>query len=170
MSRRLKSKATFDASFWVHAVYLNLVDSVHHDYDLMVTPQVETEIGAGNATGNRLQALIEARRIRRGRASVNLVQLYGHGERSAINLAVEKHLLLLIDDWRPADAARALGITTLSSILYLVRLYDEGRRTAQEVLDGLSFMARRNSIRPEYLLSALRLLAEIRRRKGKRHP
>ena len=98
------------------------------------------------------------------------ITLSGDGERAAINLALERRWLLLIDDWRPAEAARAAGLTALSSVLYVVRLFDEGRRTTEEVLDAFAFMVRRNSIRSEYLLSALNMVAEIRRRKGKLRP
>jgi predicted nucleic acid-binding protein len=36
--------------------------------------------------------------------------LYGDGERAAINLALERKFLLLIDDWRPYEVAQASGI------------------------------------------------------------
>jgi len=165
-----RPEATFDASFWVHAVYLNLVDSMLQDFTLAVTTEVEDEIGEENPTGQRLKELVGSKHIRRDAASVLPIALYGDGERAAINLALERGWLLLIDDWRPAEAARASGLTTMSSILYVVRLFDEGRRTAEEVLDAMAFMVRRNSIRNEYLLSALNVVAEIRRRRGKQRP
>jgi predicted nucleic acid-binding protein len=165
-----RPEATFDASFWVHAVYLNLVDSMLQDFTLAVTTEVEDEIGEENPTGQRTQGIGGVQAYSPGRSFGQSIALYGDGERAAINLALERGWLLLIDDWRPAEAARASGLTTMSSILYVVRLFDEGRRTAEEVLDAMAFMVRRNSIRNEYLLSALNVVAEIRRRRGKQRP
>jgi len=170
MPRRRRLKVTFDSSFWVHVVYLGLVDSLLHDYDLEVTREVEEELGTGSVSSEALRSSLASKRIRRGASSIRRVYLHGRGERAAINLALEKGLLLFIDDWRPAATARAASIETLSSVLYLVKLYGQGRRKADEVLDGLAFMARRNTLRRDYLISALRLVAEIRRRRGKERP
>lgn len=167
MPRKLKTQATFDASFWVHAVALDLVASLCVDYRLAVTEDVVSEVGSTSRTGQCLERLLASRQLARKEPSTQRVALFGIGERAAINLALEENCLLLIDDWRPAEAARALGISTLTSILYLVQLYSRGRRKDAEVLRGFAMLARRNSIRPEYLLAALRLVAEVRRRRRK---
>jgi predicted nucleic acid-binding protein len=90
--------------------------------------------------------------------------LYGDGERAAINLALERKFLLLIDDWRPYEAAQAAGVEVVNSLAYLVGLYDQKRITLDRVLHGLAKTTRRGTLRPEWIQSAVRVVAEIRRK------
>jgi predicted nucleic acid-binding protein len=55
--------------------------------------------------------------------------VYGDGERAAINLALERKFLLLIDDWRPYEAVQAAGIEVVNSLAYLIGLYEQNRIT-----------------------------------------
>ncbi|MBI1748892.1 MAG: hypothetical protein HYR55_20250 [Acidobacteria bacterium] len=158
----VKRKATFDSSFWVHAVYLDLVDFLLEDYELICTPAVVEELGPANPTSLRLKRLITEGRIWRGTAGKEKVSLYGKGERAAINLALEKKLLLLIDDWKHYEAAQQAGIEATNSVVYLVSLYGRGRFSVDQVLEALAKMTRRGTIKPGWILSALKLVAEIR--------
>jgi predicted nucleic acid-binding protein len=118
----MRKDATFDSSFWVHAVYLDLVDVLLADYALICTEAVAKELGRDNPTSRRLQALLTAQTIQSATPHVEQITLYGEGERAAINLALEQNLLLLIDDWRPYEAARVAGVEVVNTLAYLVQL------------------------------------------------
>jgi predicted nucleic acid-binding protein len=161
----VKREATFDSSFWVHAVYLDLVDFLLLDFELVCTKAVEKELGRDNPTSLRLKALLADRSIQQGSPKHEKIRLYGDGERAAINLALERKFLLLIDDWRPYEAAaQAAGVEVVNSLAYLVGLYEQKRMTAERVLDALAKITRRGTLRPEWIQSAVRIVAEIRRK------
>lgn len=168
----MKREATFDSSFWVHAVYLNLVDFLLEDYELSCTPAVEAELGQTNLTGLKLKALLVNGRIKSDAAESEKIKLYGDGERAAINLALEKKMLILIDDWKPYQAAVELGAEAVNSLICLVGLYDQDRILAERVLDAMAKMTRRGTIKAEWLLEALKVVAFIREKrfmKGERN-
>ncbi|MBI2210436.1 MAG: hypothetical protein HYU47_07530 [Deltaproteobacteria bacterium] len=160
----MKRAATFDSSFWVHAVYLDLVDFLLSDFELACTKAVETELGRDNPTSLRLKTLLAERSIKQAAPKSDKVKLYGDGERAAINLALERKLLLLIDDWRPYEAAQAAGIEVVNSLAYLVGLYEQKRPMPERVLNALAAITRRGTLRPEWIQSAVRIVAEIRRK------
>jgi predicted nucleic acid-binding protein len=156
--------ATFDSSFWVHAVYADLVEFLLSDFELICTKAVENELGRDNPTSRRLEALLTDKTIKRAAPRSEKIKLYGDGERAAINLALERRLLLLIDDWRPYEAAQAAGVEVINSVAYLVGLYEQKRITLERALQALARMTRRGTLRPEWIRSALRVVAEIRRK------
>lgn len=156
--------ATFDSSFWVHAVYLDLVEFLLADFDLICTKAVENELGRDNPTSRQLKQLLAEKRIRRAASRSEKIKLYGDGERAAINLALERGWLLLIDDWRPYEAAQAVGVEVVNSLAYLIGLYEQKRITLERALQALAKMTRRGTLRPEWIHSALRVVAEIRRK------
>ncbi len=160
----MKRGATFDSSFWVHAVYLDLVDFVLSDFELVCTRAVEKELGRDNPTSRRLKSLLAGTSIKQAAPKSQKIKLYGDGERAAINLALERKLLLLIDDWRPYGAAQAAGVEVVNSLAYLVGLYEQKRITAERVLNALARITRRGTLRPEWIQSAVRIVSEIRRR------
>ena len=159
----MKTGATFDSSFWVHAVYLDLIDFLLSDFELVCAKAVEKELGRDNPTSRRLQALVAYGSIKQAAPKSATIKLYGDGERAAINLALERKLLLLIDDWRPYEAAHAAGVEVVNSLAYLVGLYEQRRITLERAFQALAGMTRRGTLRPEWIHSALRLLAKIRR-------
>ena len=156
--------ATFDSSFWVHAVYLDLVELLLSDFELICTRAVEDELGRDNPTSRRLKALLADRSIKRAAPRSEKIKLYGDGERAAINLALERKFLLLIDDWRPYEAAQAAGVEVVNSLAYLVGLYEQKRITLERALHALARTTRRGTLRPEWIQSAVRVVAEIRRK------
>jgi len=158
--------ATFDSSFWVHAVYLDLVEFLLSDFELICTKAVEKELGRDNPTSLRLKALLAERNIKQAAPRSEKIKLYGDGERAAINLALERKLLLLIDDWRPYEAAQAAGVEVVNSLAYLVGLYEQRRLTLERVLNALVRITRRGTLRPEWIQSAVRIVSEIRRKGG----
>ena len=156
--------ATFDSSFWVHAVYLDLVEFLFADFDLICTKAVENELGGDNPTSRQLKQLLAEKRIKRAAPRSEKIKLYGDGERAAINLALERGWLLLIDDWRPYEAAQAVGVEVINSLAYLIGLYEQKRISLERVLQALVKMTRRGTLRPEWIQSGLRVVAEIRRK------
>jgi len=71
---------------------------------------------------------------------------------------------LLIDDWRPYEAAQAVGVEVVNSLAYLIALYEQKRISVERVLQALAKMTRRGTLRPEWIQSGLRVVAEIRRK------
>ena len=129
---------------------------------LMCTKPVENELGRDNPTSRRLKELLIDKSIKRAAPRFEKIKLYGDGERAAINLAPERKFLLLIDDWRPYEAAQAIGVEVINSMAYLVGLYEQKRIPLERVLHALASMTRRGTLRPEWVQSALRVVAEIR--------
>ena len=156
--------ATFDSSFWVHAVYLDLIEFLLSDFELICTKAVEDELGHDNPTSRRLKALLADRSIKRAAPRSEKIKLYGDGERAAINLALERKFLLLIDDWRPYEAAQSAGVEVVNSLAYLIGLYEQKRITLERALHALARTTRRGTLRPEWIQSAVRVVAEIRRK------
>jgi predicted nucleic acid-binding protein len=155
---------TFDSSFWVHAVYLDLIEFLLSDFELTCTKAVEDELGHDNPTSRRLKGLLTDKSIKRAAPKSEKIKLYGDGERAAINLALERKFLLLIDDWRPYEAAQVAGVEVVNSIAYLVGLYEQKRITLERALYALAKTTRRGTLRPEWIQSAVRVVAEIRRK------
>ncbi len=156
--------ATFDSSFWVHAVFLDLIEFLLLDFELICTKAVEDELGRDNPTSRRLKELLSDKSIQRAAPRSEKIKLYGDGERAAINLALERKFLLLIDDWRPYEAAQAAGVEVVNSLAYLVGLYEQKRITLERALHALAKTTRRGTLRPEWIQSAVRVIAEIRRK------
>lgn len=158
----MRREATFDSSFWVHAVSLDLVDFLLADYALICTTAVERELGRNNPTSLRLKVLLANNTIQPAIPRSETMKLYGDGERAAINLALERHLLLLIDDWRPYEAARAAGVEVINTLAYLVQLYAQGRVALEKVLSDVGRLTRRGTVRPAWIHAALKMVAELR--------
>jgi predicted nucleic acid-binding protein len=154
--------ATFDSSFWVHVSYMGLVEELLEDYHLLCTPEVAREFARQNPTGLRLRGLIEEGRIQRAETALQTVKLYGNGERAAINLALDRKVLLCIDDWKPSEAAKEAGVETINSPAFLIKLYREERISIERTLSELARMARRNTVRSEWIHGALRMAAQIK--------
>jgi hypothetical protein len=73
-------------------------------------------------------------------------------------------LTLLIDDWRPYEAARIAGVEVVNTLAYLVQLYARERMTVGHVLSNMGRLARRGTVRPEWIQSALKIVVEMRSR------
>ena len=160
----MRRTATFDSSFWVHAVSLDLVELLLSDFELLCTGAVVNELGRDNPTSLRLKALLENGSIKQATPRHEKIKLYGDGERAAINLALERKLLLLIDDWRPYEAAQAAGVEVINSVAYLLGLYTQKRITLERALNALAVMVRRGTLKPEWIRSAVSIVSEIRRK------
>lgn len=155
--------ATFDSSFWVHTVYLELVDFLLEDYELYCTRAVEKELGQSNPTSLCLKSLLTDKTIQPASPRSTKIKLYGDGERAAMNLALERELILLIDDWRPYEAAQVAGVEVVNTCAYLTQLYGQRRISLERALSCLSQLVRRNTLRPVWTQAALKVIAELRK-------
>ena len=160
----MHKEAVFDSSFWVHAVYLDIVDFVLADYTLLCPRAVAKELGRENPTGRRLKEYVSAKTITLATPKTTKIALYGDGERAAINLALERGSRLLIDDWRPYEAARVAGVEVVNTPAYLVQLYKQRRMQVEPVLAAFARLTRRGTLKPEWLQAGLRLVAELRKK------
>ena len=68
---------------------------------------------------------------------------------------------MLINDWQPYEAARAARVEVVHSLAYLVQLYTQRRVTLEKVVRDLGRLARRGTVRPAWLQSALVIVFEI---------
>ena len=161
----MKRVATFDSSFWIHAGHLDLIDFLLEDFELICPREVGRELGRDNPTSQRLRGLIADKQIHLASARSVKIKLYGDGERAAINLALEREIPLLIDDWKPFEAARATGLEVVNSLSYLVQLYRQERLPVEKVMDDLQRMVKRGTIKREWINFALEVTAEIRKKR-----
>lgn len=111
-----------------------------------------------------MKALLAEQRIDLVAPKSDHITLYGAGERAAISLAMEQRCLLFIDDWRPYEAAQALGVAATNTPAYLVQLYEQARMSVETVLSHLSALTRRGTIKPEWVHAALTIVSEIRKK------
>lgn len=160
----MRRDAVFDSSFWVHVVYLDIVDFLCADYTLLCPRAVARELGRENSTSRRLKEYVNAKTIQLATPKTAKIALYGDGERAAINLALERQLLLLIDDWRPYEAARAAGIEVVNTPAYLVQLYNQGRISLERILGDVARLTRRGTLKAEWLHAALTLAAALHKK------
>jgi predicted nucleic acid-binding protein len=160
----MRREAIFDSSFWGHAVYLGIVDFVLADYALLCPRAVAKELGRENPTSRRLQEYVRAKTITLATPKTMKMALYGDGERAAINLALERRSLLLIDDWRPYEGARAAGVEVVNTPAYLVQLYKQQRLSLERILTDFARLTRRGTLKPEWLHAALAVVAELRKK------
>jgi len=65
---------------------------------------------------------------------------------------------------RPYEAAQAAGVEVVNSLAYLIGLYEQKRITLERALQAVARMTRRGILRAEWIQSALRVVAEIRRK------
>jgi predicted nucleic acid-binding protein len=160
----MRKGAIFDSSFWVHAVYLDVVDFLLADYTLLCPQAVAKELGRENPTSLRLKGYVSTKTIELATPRTARIVLYGDGEREAINLALERQLVLLIDDWRPYEAARAAGIAVVNTPAYLVQLYHQERLSLERTLGDFARLTRRGTLKPEWLHAALTMVAKLHKK------
>lgn len=159
----MKPGATFDSSFWVHAAYLDILGFLFHDYELYCARSVEKEMGETNPTGLRLKSALRDGWIQRIDAKRGVVKLYGEGERAAMNLALERKLILLIDDWKPYQTALELEIEVVNTPIYVICLNRQNRVADERALELLARLIKRGTIKPAWISAALEMIASQRK-------
>ena len=84
---------TFDSSFWVHAVYLDLVDFILSDFELVRTKEVERELGRDNSTSLRLKAILTDKSMKTATPESAKINLYGDTTRESWMLLPDQMIL-----------------------------------------------------------------------------
>lgn len=158
----VKQNATLDSSFWIHAVAAGLVEHLLEDFDVTVAQAVADELPETYPSGARLHGLVREHRVHLQEPVSTVLELFGPGERSAINLAMEhSDWTLLMDDVRPFRAAENLGLAPVSSPAYAASLYGRGILDKQAVLTALARLAARSTLSPQLIDLALGQVATI---------
>lgn len=164
----MKTSAVVDTSFWSAACHLGLETFL---YELFIRPlvmpaQVIQEVfwqpprkaQRVYPYQQRLKIALEDERIT-CRDPAEPYHRFGAGERACIGLAREEGLILLINDYRPYDEARRLGITVMSVPELVVTLAAAGIvavKTAQGHMETL-----RDRTSDELVDVAIRVLGKI---------
>lgn len=166
-----QQNASLDTSFWSIATQVGVVQYLFRFFNVFYCSAVEREI---NSTDSDETALVfpQAMLFRVLREDGRLhhtepeapERLYGVGEAHAIALARERSWILLINDFRPLQFARALGIQCVSVPGFCVLLYSEQLITLPAVEGYLQRLA--NTTSPGLIRQAELTVEEIARMRG----
>jgi hypothetical protein len=122
--------AAFDTSFWTVGHRADVLQYALSTFGFRAPPAVRKEILAPDLRfPRRRYGYAELYRLLEGRGLLPVVaptavgDRYGHGEAEAIALAQEHGWWLLINDYRPRQYARSLGIRTITVPALIFRLY-----------------------------------------------
>ena len=155
----VKQSATLDTSFWIHAHKAGLSTSVLDDFELHCSLVVAAELKEDFEAGRLFWKLVQDGQVLRAESRLDAVTMFGSGERSAMNLALEHPgWFLLIDDWRPLEAAQNLGIPAICSPVLVVKMFREGKLQLGEALRSLTRLTRTGTVSPRLLTPAAALL------------
>lgn len=157
MIHYVKHSATLDSSFGINAHRSELLSHVVTRYTLYYTREVAAELSPTFPSGREFRRLVHAGGlIAAATPPRGAVQEFGSGERSAMNLALQRpDLLLLLGDYRPFQEAVRRGLAVLCSPVLAVTLFHEGRLDARGVLQGLARLAALQTVSPHLLAAAL---------------
>lgn len=163
-------RAVVDTSFWSAACHLGLEAFLYELFSRpLYMPDAVVEEVLRQTPGKprrvypyqqRLKIALEDGRIAR-RNPAEPYDRFGTSERACIGLALEQRCILLINDYRPYDAARRLGIAVMSVPELAVVLAGAGimaTRTARIHLDTL-----RDRTSDALIEMALGVLCELER-------
>jgi len=125
--------ASLDTSFWTIGYHAEVLPYLFDYFKIFVVPEVEDEILARDVRFPNIvygysklyQVFKEDRRFQIVAPQSRLGQ-FGRGEDAAISLALEHNWMLLINDVRPHNYARARGILTVSVPAFVVLLLSSG--------------------------------------------
>ena len=164
----MKHFATLDGSFWINAHRSGLLPHVLAHYALHYTPGVAAELSPSFPSGREFWRLMGAGSLVEVAApSGGAVQELGPGERSVINLALQRSdWLLLLDDYRPFQEAVRRGVRVLYSPVLAVALFQEGRRDARGVLESPARLAALQTVSPHLLAAALAQVGRSLKQRG----
>ena len=125
-----EQRAAFDTSFWTVGHRADVLQYTFSSFGLRAPPAVREEILTPDPRfPRRKYGYAELYRLLEGRGLLPVVEpttvgdRYGRGEAEAIALAQEHGWWLLINDYRPRQYARSLGIRTVTVPALIFRLY-----------------------------------------------
>jgi predicted nucleic acid-binding protein len=171
--------ASLDTSFWNIAAQIGVVPYLFAFFRVHYCQAVEDEIVTTDSNETPLiypQAMLfkvlkEDSRLHHAEPQQHLA-LFGDGEAYAISLAQERAIslaqerswVLLINDYRPLQFARSLGIQCVSVPDFCVLLYAEARVTLRAVRGYLRRLTPTTS--PSLLREAEAVVTDIARKRG----
>lgn len=163
--------ASLDTSFWNVAAQIGVVPYLFAFFRVHYCQAVKDEIVTTDPNETPLiypQAMLfkvlkEDSRLHHAEPQQHLA-LFGAGEAYAISLAQERSWVLLINDYRPLQFARSLGIQCVSVPDFCVLLYAEARVTLRAVRGYLRRLAPTTS--PSLLREAEAVVTDIARKRG----
>ena len=163
--------ASLDTSFWNIAAQIGVVPYLFAFFHIHYCQAVEDEIVTTDPNETPLiypQAMLfkvlkEDGRLHHAEPQQYLA-LFGDGEAYAISLAQKRSWVLLINDYRPLQFARALGIQCVSVPDFCVLLYAEAKITLRAVRGYLRRLASTTS--PSLLREAEAVVTAIARKRG----
>lgn len=125
--------ASLDTSFWTIGYHAEVLPYIFDYFKISVAPDVEDEILARDVRfpmvvygySKLYEVFKEDKRCQILSPQSRLGQ-FGRGEDAAISLALEHNWMLLINDVRPHNYARARGISTVSVPAFVVLLLSSG--------------------------------------------
>lgn len=130
--------ATLDTSFWINAFRAGLLTRLAELFRLAVTDAVVEEIrypvrslGVPSPDVAVLEEWLVRGTLRRENPR-RVLPLFGPGEAAAIALAEEHGYVLLMDDRRPYQYAKARGLRVIGTPDLVVVLYDRQHVTLEE--------------------------------------
>ena len=143
-----KRNASLESSFWNAAARIGVVPYLFEFFTVHYCRAVEAEICSTDPEATPLiypQAMLfrvfqEDRRLHPAEPKKPL-ELFGKGEAAAIALAWERGWDLLINDFRPLQYARGLGIPCVSVPQFVVLIFEAGRITREAALGYLDRLA-----------------------------
>lgn len=143
-----KQNASLESSFWNAGARIGVIPYLFEFYVVHYCRAVEAEICSTDPDRTPLiypQAMLfqvfrEDRRLHHAEPQRPL-NLFGQGEAAAIALALENGWDLLINDFRPLQYARGLGIRCVSVPHFVVTICEVGRISPEAALGYLDRLA-----------------------------
>jgi len=168
----MKQNASLDTSFWVHVCAAGVAQYLFDYFQVYYPDAVEREVTTPDRRypervypdRKMFELMREAGYLHRQNPKQYDRRMFGAGEAQALALAKEQGYRLLIDDWRPRDYARRLGIATLSSTTFCVLLYADGKFSLQRATRAVENL--RGKVANDLASRALRLLEVLGQERG----
>ena len=127
-----KRNAVLDTSFWSIGYRAEIVAYLFDFLDIWVPSVVETEITAINPDFPRMEypdaklyQIFKSNQLFRIADPASSLAFFGRGEAAAISLSMEKNYILLLNDKRPCQYARSIGLKTVTVPSFIAFLYSQ---------------------------------------------
>ncbi len=151
--------ATVDSSFWIHAYRSGLLPYVLSRFSVWYTLEVGRELSERFPSGREFWRMVRARELDEVTPLRQQVRMFSPGERSAINVVLDRRdWFLLLDDRRPYEEAKRLGINVVCTPLLVAEIVQENTIDTLEARRMLARLAQPRTVSPEMIRQALGML------------
>jgi len=127
-----KQNAVLDTSFWTIGYRAEILAYLFDFFVIWVPSAVEKEITATNPDfpkmeypDAKLYCIFKENQLLNIANPTSSLKLFGTGEATAISLAMEKGYILLINDRRPCQYAKSLGLKVITVPSFITLLYSQ---------------------------------------------